>query len=166
MKKFIALVVIMLLPLGAFAQSGAKIAFVHASEIYVTMPEFTEVQKKLEAMSKEHMDEIKRLQDDIQNMTQAFLAQQDSLSDNIKTRRMQEIEEKQQRVQQYYQVAEEEMGKSQSEMMAPVNQKLRKAISDVGAEKGYTYIFDASNLLYTGADAIDATPFVKAKLGL
>ena len=40
------------------------------------------------------------------------------------------------------------------------------AIKAVGAEQGYTYIIDPQVLLYTGPNAIDATPMVKTKLGL
>jgi len=36
----------------------------------------------------------------------------------------------------------------------------------VGDEKGYTYILNPQVLLYKGNDAVDATDFVKAKLGI
>ena len=48
----------------------------------------------------------------------------------------------------------------------PIQQKLQDAIKAVGDEKGYTYIIDPAALLYTGSSAVDATPFVRTKLGL
>ncbi|MDH6343214.1 outer membrane protein [Parabacteroides sp. PFB2-12] len=166
MKKIIALVVVMLLPLGAFAQSGAKIACVKANEVYMAMPELEAAMKKLEALNEEYMVELKGMQEDAQNKYQAFMAQQDSLSENIKMRRMQEIEQINARSEELYQFAQQDIQKKQGELLAPVNQKLQKAISDVGAEKGFTYIIDVANLIYVGADAEDITPLVKAKLGL
>ena len=47
-----------------------------------------------------------------------------------------------------------------------VQEKLKKAIDAVGAEKGYTYILDPQIVLFSGNSAIDATQFVKAKLGI
>ena len=45
-------------------------------------------------------------------------------------------------------------------------QEVFMAIQKVGEEKGYTYIIDPAALLYTGTNAVDATPFVRTKLGL
>lgn len=42
----------------------------------------------------------------------------------------------------------------------------RNAIKAVGDEKGYTYILDPQIVLYQGNTAVDATQFVKAKLGI
>ncbi|MDH6311503.1 outer membrane protein [Parabacteroides sp. PFB2-10] len=166
MKKIIALVVVMLLPLGAFAQSSAKIACVKANEIYTTMPEFEAAMKKLEALNEEYMVELNTLREEAQNKYQTFMAQQDSLSENIKMRRIQEIEQLQARGEELSQFAQQDLQKQQGELLAPVNQKLQKAISDVGAEKGYTYIIDVTYLLYVGADAEDITSQVKTKLGM
>ena len=60
------------------------------------------------------------------------------------------------------------MSKKQQELLAPIQEKLRAAIKAVGDEKGYTYMLDNNPgiVLYTGNSAIDATPLVKAKLGL
>ena len=60
------------------------------------------------------------------------------------------------------------MQKAQQEKMTPIYKKLDDAIKAVGDEKGYAYIIDNNPgiVLYTGNAAIDATPLVKAKLGL
>ena len=46
--------------------------------------------------------------------------------------------------------------------------KLQNAIKAVGAEGGYTFIYDMSMgvVLYAGNGAEDVTPLVKAKLGI
>ena len=79
---------------------------------------------------------------------------------------MQEVEDLRQRMDNFVQVAQQDVNKKQQELIAPIQQKMADAIKAVGTEQGYTYIIDPQVLLYTGPNAIDATPFVKTKLGL
>ncbi len=164
MKKLIALVVVMLLPLGVFAQD--KVAFVYTQEVMVTMPEYKEVQKKLTELGETYRKEGQVYDDEFKRKYADFIAQQDSLTENIKNRRMQELQELQERIQNYMQFVEEDMQKKQQELSQPVLEKLRTAIKAVGAEKGYLYIIEPGALLYFSNKVEDATPFVKAKLGI
>ena len=52
--------------------------------------------------------------------------------------------------------------------LAFISEKIQKAIQAVGAEGGFTFIYDLSipAVIYTGNGAVDATPLVKAKLGI
>ncbi|MDF9829359.1 OmpH family outer membrane protein [Parabacteroides sp. PF5-6] len=165
MKKLVALVVIMLLPLGVFAQE-VKIAFVNTQEILMAMPELTAMNKQLEDLNLEFENELKSMNEEYTNKYQAFVQQQDSLTENIRLRRMQEIQDLQQRMEQLYQVAQQTVAQKQEELFKPVQEKMMKAINDVGTENKYTYIVNAGTLLYTGDTSIDATPLVKRKLGI
>ena len=152
MKKLIVLL-LMILPLGAIAQE-VKIAFVKTQEVFMAMPE------------EKYRVELKQMQDEYQKKYSDFVAQQDSLTENIKLRRMQEIQDIQERMDNFVQVAQQDVQKKQQELLQPIQQKLHEAIQKVGEEKGYTYIIDPAALLYTGTNAVDATPFVRTKLGL
>lgn len=111
---------------------------------------------------------MKTMEDEFQKKYTDYIAQQDSMTENIKLRRTQELEDIRQRVENFTQVAQQDMNKKQQELLAPIQDKLRNAIKAVGDEKGYAYIIDNNPgiVLYTGNAAIDATPLVKAKLGL
>ena len=52
--------------------------------------------------------------------------------------------------------------------MAPIQQKLAEAVKTVGQEGDFTFIFpnEQQLLLYQGANVINVTDTVKAKLGL
>jgi len=167
MKKLIALVVVMLLPLGMFAQD-AKIAYVNTQEIMAAMPEMADMEKKLADLNEEYTAELKKMDEEYTKKYQDYIAAQDSLTENIKLRRMEELEHMQQRMQQLYQTAQQDIPRKQEELYMPVYQRMMDAVKAVGNEKGYTYILslNQNNLLYTGANALDATPFVKTKLGL
>ena len=163
MKKFIILLFI-ILPLGLMAQE--KMAYVNAGEVFSKMPENSKIENELVALQEKYTAELKIMQDEYTRKTSDYIAQQDSLTENIKVRRMQEIEEIRARTENFVTVAQQDMEKKRQELWMPVQEKIQKAIKDVGDEKGYTYIFDPQVFLYVSPNAVDATPFVKAKLGL
>ena len=122
----------------------------------------------MKQMNDKYAGEMKTMEDEFQKKYTDYIAQQDSMTENIKLRRTQELEDIRQRVENFTQVAQQDMNKKQQELLAPIQDKLRNAIKAVGDEKGYAYIIDNNPgiVLYTGNAAIDATPLVKAKLGL
>ena len=166
MKKLIVLL-LMILPLSVWAQD-LKIAHVNIQEIFMAMPEMSTIEKKIADLNEEYTKELKQMEDEYTKKYSDFAAQQDSLTENIKLRRMQEIEDMRTRMENFVPIAREDMQKKQQELYQPVQDKIRNAIKAVGDEKGYTYVvsMETSLFLYTGNNAVDCTPFVKAKLGL
>ncbi len=156
MKKLIVLL-LMILPLGAIAQE-VKIAFVKTQEVFMAMPEVSGMEKQMADLNEKYRVELKQMQDEYQKKYSDFVAQQDSLTE--------EIQDIQERMDNFVQVAQQDVQKKQQELLQPIQQKLHEAIQKVGEEKGYTYIIDPAALLYTGTNAVDATPFVRTKLGL
>ena len=59
-----------------------------------------------------------------------------------------------------------DLAQMEQTVLAPMIERVRKAIQDVGAEQGFTYIFDTSTgvTLYNGGE--DVTELVKTKLGM
>jgi outer membrane protein len=164
MKKLIVLL-FMILPLGVIAQE-VKIAFVNTNEVFSLMPENANIEKELVALNEKYAAELKSMQEEYQRKAAAYIEQQDSLTENIRLKRMQDIEDIRTRIDNFYPIAQQDIEKKQQELIQPVREKIQKAIREVGEEKGYTYIIDPQILLYTGNNAIDATSFVKVKLGL
>ena len=166
MKKLIALLLMLLPFAGAVNAQEVKIAYVNTQEVFMALPEVADMQKKLEDLNAKYKKELETMQGEYQKKYSDFIAQQDSLTENIKVRRMQEVQDMQQRMDNFVQVAQQDVAKQQQDLLTPIQQKIQDAIKAVGAEKGYTYIIDPQVLLYQGSNAIDATQFVKAKLGL
>ena len=166
MKKLIALLLMLLPFAGAVNAQEVKIAFVNTQEVFMALPEVADMQKKLEDLNAKYKKELETMQGEYQKEYSDFIAQQDSLTENIKVRRMQEVQDMQQRMDNFVQVAQQDVAKQQQDLLTPIQQKIQDAIKAVGAEKGYTYIIDPQVLLYQGSNAIDATQFVKAKMGL
>ena len=148
MKKLVVLIM-MLLPLGVFAQD--KIAIVNTADIFNAMPEVSAVEKQLADLNAQYEKEFKTMQDEYTTKYSEYMSQQDSLTENIKLRRQQEIQDLETRIQNYVPVAQQDMQKKQQELYTPIQEKLQNAIKAVGDEKGYTYIINPQVLLYTGS---------------
>ena len=164
MKKLV-IFLLMMLALGLFAQES-KTAIVNTQEVMMAMPEFTDMQKQMQEMEANYQKELKVMSDEYEKKYSDFIAQQDSLTENIRLRRMQELEDIQQRSQNFIQVSQQDFQKKQGELLTPIQEKLRNAIAAVGKENGYLYILDPQIVLYKSDTAIDATAQVKAKLGI
>jgi len=155
----------MMLPLGVIAQE-VKIAYVNTSDVFMSMPEISDMEKQMTDLNEKYRVEMQQMQDEYQKKYSDFIAQQDELTENIKLRRMQEIEDIRARLENFVQVAQQDVQKKQQDLLQPIQERLQRAIEAVGQEKGYTYIIDPAALLYIGNNAVDATQFVRTKLGL
>ena len=70
------------------------------------------------------------------------------------------------RLQEFNQVAQQELQKKEQELMEPIIKKANEAITEVSKAGGYTVIFETGQMIYFDeAQVKDITPEVKAKLG-
>ena len=117
MKKLI-IFLLMMLPLGVFAQES-KIAIVNTQEVIQAMPEFATMQKQMADMEAKYKNEMQVMQDEYNKKYSDFVAQQDSLTENIKMRRMQELQDMEQRTQNFIQISQQDFQKKQGELFTP-----------------------------------------------
>ena len=170
MLKKIALVMLLALPMGVFAQN-LKFGHINAQEIVSAMPEFAKAQSDIEALDKQLTSELQRTQEEFNKKYQEFqqAIAKDSLPANIAERRQKELQDMMQRQEQFQQDAQQQMAKAQNDAMAPIYQKLDNAIKAVGAAEGVIYIFDLArtSIPYVNeSQSINLTNKVKANLGI
>ncbi|MGM9868467.1 MAG: OmpH family outer membrane protein [Sodaliphilus sp.] len=169
MMKRVMLLLVALLPICAWAQSQ-KIAVVDVVSIYNACPEKDSAEHVLANLSAQYQKEYKLMQDDFGKKYAEFqrIANDPSVAPTIKERRIQEIQDEDEKVKQFVKTVDKELAQKKAELKKPILAKIHQAIKAVGEEVGYTYIFDVSQtpLLYQGADAINLTPLIKEKLGL
>ena len=166
LKKFAIAIVMFVLPLGAMAQS--KLAHMNSQEIIVVMQEYKDAVATLESRQKGYQDELTRIQEELQKKYNEYVAQADSLPRNIAERREKEINDMNQRFQEFQQEASQAMQQAQQDVMNPILQKVSDAVQVVGKADGYTYVIDLANssVTYVGTDAVDITAKIKAQLGI
>lgn len=164
MKKLIVSM-LLLLPLGLAAQE-MKIAIVNTQEVFSLLPELSDVENQIATFTKQYEDQMKGMEDEYNRKYADLTAQSDSLTENIRILRIQEIEDIRTRLENFIPTARQEIEKKQNELVTPLQEKIHRAIKEVADENGYTYVMSPQVMLYTGNSAIDATDKVKAKLGL
>ena len=165
MKKLIILLV-MFLPFCLKAQQAQKIAYVNVGEVMMAMPEADKAEKDLVAFRENWTKELNTMQDEFNKKYQAYVAERDSLTENIRLKRESDLTDLQQRTQNYMQQADSEYKAKQEELFKPIQDKVASAIKAVGDEKGYTFIITPEVLLYVNPNAENATAAVKSKLGI
>ena len=163
--KRIVLSLMLLLPLSMVAQEG-KIAVVNFMEVINAMPEVSVMESELMALQQRWQAELQTLENDHNRKYSDYINQQDSLNDNIKTMRIQEIEDLKNRYENLLQMAQQDTEKKRDELFTPIQEKVLNAIKEVGDDNSYSIVLPHNSLLYVGKSTEDATAKVKAKLGL
>ncbi len=143
-----------------------KFGTVNTQEVFMQMPEKATAEKTLQDINKKYEDEFLKIQEEFARKYEEFQALGDTVPETIRARRIQEVQDAQARIEQFREMATQDIQKQQEALFAPIQQKLMDAIKAVGIEGSYTYIFDLSTVAYSGGASEDVTPLVKAKLGI
>ena len=162
MKK----IIIAMMLIAPMALSAQKFGHINTQELFTQMPEVAQIKLKMDTIQGQYETQLASMQEEIQKKMQDYQAQEATMADAVKQIRQQELQEMNQRIQLFYQTAEQDIQKKQQELLTPVHEKMSKAIKAVGERENYTYIFDSQAMVHIGADAIDATPAVKKELGI
>ncbi len=165
-KKFLIAVAIAV-PMLASAQT-AKFGTINAEEVFAVMPESKTAQDEIAAASKQYEDEYAKLNAEMQKKFTEYQALQNDAStpQSIKDRRLQEMQDLDQKAQQFAETAKMDLQRKQQQLMQPIQEKLIKAIQEVGANNGFTMIFPAGVAYFTSTEVVDITPLVKTHLGI
>lgn len=166
MKKLI-LMLLMCAPIAAMAQ---KFGHVNAQDIIQVLPDYTKAKAEIDALQQQYEADLKSMQDEFATKVQKYESDMkaQTLPENIRQRREQELGEMQQKIQQSYQDNQQALAKASQEKMAAITTKVIDAIKAVGQAGGYVYIMDiAGGVPYISTTlSTDVTAEVKAKLGL
>lgn len=168
MIKKLLLAVAIALPMCVSAQ--AKFGYMNSQEIFNVMPEKATAENTLKGVAEKYESEYQKLQEEFNKNYAEFkeLEKDANTPQSIKERRQQELQEKYNKINNFQQTAAQDIEKQQQTLMAPIQDKLQKAIQSVGAENGFTFIFDLAvpSVAYSGTGATDVTALIKAKLGI
>ena len=166
MFKLVAVVAFLLTAMGVSAQ--VKLGHIETQKLIQAMPEMAAARKTMETKQTEIEKELTNMQEQFKMKLDEYSKNGKAMSDVIRASKEQELQELQQRIQSFQQIAMDNLEKTQAELMQPIMDKALNAIKAVGKEHGFTYIFDLSQggILYTADNTEDVLPLVKKKLGL
>ncbi len=162
MKKLFVIFAL-LLPMMASAQ---KYGHVNTQELFQLMPELKDITARLDSLNKQYEDLLVKMQEEYQKKAQEYEQKATTMTDAMRQIQEEELYTMQQRLQTTYQTAQQDIQQKRQEFVAPVQEKMIKAIQAVGQEKGFTYIFDTAALVYVDPSATDVMADVKTKLGI
>lgn len=163
MIKRLLLAIMIALPMSVFAQ---KFGVINTQALMETMPEMKTVQEQMEASAKKYQAEFDKLKEEFDKKFTEFQALEESTPQTIKDRRMQEMQELDAKIQQFRETALQDQQRQQQQLMAPIQEKVMKAIQSVGDEGGFTFNFENMMPVFTGKDVTDITESVKTRLGV
>ena len=167
MKKVLKLtlaVVCVMFSTSLFAQ---KIGRINSQDVVVNMPEFKEAQTQIEALAKDLQAQAETIQVEMNNKLQEYQKGAETMTDAVRQLKEKELNDLNTRLQEFNQVAQQELQKKEQELMEPIIKKANEAISEVAKAGGYTVIMESGSMVYFDeANVKDISPEVKAKLGI
>ena len=166
MKKVLKLtlaVVCVMFSTSLFAQ---KIGRISSQEVVVNMAEYKEAQTQLEALAKDLQAQAETIQVEMNNKLQEYQKGAETMTDAVRQLKEKELTDLNTRLQEFNQVAQQELQKKEQELMEPIIKKANEAISEVAKAGGYAVIMETGSMVYFDeAQVKDITPEVKTKLG-
>jgi len=149
---------------ASFAQ---KTAHIELDSLLAIMPEMVEAKKASADYYKQLETTLTTMQKELNDKFADYQANQAKYTDLIKQTKEKEVQDLQQRIQDFQVQAQTEFQKKNDELTRPINAKAKKAIEKVAKTKGYKMVVDSSVgvLLYT-EPADDIFSAVKAELGI
>ncbi|MCH1576035.1 MAG: OmpH family outer membrane protein [Flavobacteriales bacterium] len=151
----------------SFAQvMEARFGHIDTQSLLESMPERNSIQTEIETAAGQFEQEIVRMQGELEAKVGEYQQKAESWPAAIRAQKEQEITADQQGLEQFYQTVQQELASMEARLLEPMIERARLAIEGVGAEEGFTYIFDTSSgaTVYNGGE--DVLALVKAKLGL
>ncbi|MBD8349175.1 MULTISPECIES: OmpH family outer membrane protein [unclassified Dysgonomonas] len=168
MKKFILLFGLFI----AFAASGysQKFALIDMEYILKNISSYETANQQLEAISKKWQTEVETSQQEVQNMYKTYQSEIVFLSADQKTKRENEIVEKEKAVQELkrkYFGPEGEVFKRREALIKPIQDDIYNAVKEISDTKGYQLVLDrasATSIIFA-SPRIDISNEVLSKLG-
>lgn len=153
------------------AQQKMKIGYINSQELLAAMPESDSAQAKLQQLAKEHENTLDEMTVEFNKKLDAYkkaLNATPPMSELSRSTREGELQDLQDRIQKFQDQAQQDLQQKRTDLFKPIQDKALKAVSDVAAENGFTYILDTGTgaVVYTSPDAQNIMPLVKTKLGL
>lgn len=146
--------------------SQVTVAYVNTTDLLNDFPAKAAATQKLIVLSENYKKELELMQNEYNKKYSDYITYQGSLAENIKLRRMQELTELENKMQQFMQLAQKDIEQQEKAMLEPLKKQISDAILQVGVEQNFTVIYDLANpgIAFINPVAVDANPLVRAKL--
>lgn len=169
MNNYIKIFSLSLAILFSMQLSAQKFGYINTQELIKDIPEVKEANSNLETFKKQlqklGQEKVKNLQTKYQSLqrrqSEGAIAPVQLETESAK------LKEEEAEIMEFEKSSQEKIVKKSEQLLAPLREKIQKAIDDVAAENGYDYIFDYSvGIILYAEDSTNVSAMVKAKLGI
>ena len=168
MLKKLLILFIAIAPVAVVAQN-VQIATVNSQEIIMAMPEISEIERQQADQMEQIRGTMQELEALYNRQVAEFMALPETTSDAIRSDRLREIQQIEERFQTFVQNSEQELQQTMMRLFEPVQRRVMEAIEAVAREGGYLFVKDLSSpsaIIFINDNAVDITPRVRARLGI
>ena len=167
LKKLFVLILCAVATISAGAQNQ-KFGHIDLQALVQLMPERTTAETEFNNFQSDLEDVLGEMQQNYQQKLTELEQLGDGASEVRRNAKITELQELQQRIQNYQMTAQQQLQQKQAELLSPVFDKAEAAIEEVAKEQGLLYVFDIGSrvVLYKSNQSVDLLPMVKQKLGI
>ncbi len=163
-----------MLILGSFSANAQKVGYCELEKIISIMPEYEKAKAKLEGEMQDIQNQAEEMQVEFNNKYKEYtdnmaLADSDDKkwSPAIQQVKEQELQQLQQRIQDFQMTAQQTLQDRQLQLMQPITDKVDSVLDVIMNENGYLYIIKDLTVIQVNKKKVDDVgPLVKQKLGL
>ena len=165
MKKCVMFIALFCLCSGVLVQAQTKSGHINFEEVVNLMPQRDSAYTNLQLFIGTLEETYVGIQNEYQMKATEYQQRQATWTASILETKQRELSQIMERLEQFQQSAQQEMGQMQNMLLTPVYNKAREAIEKVGKELGLVYVFDSSGMLYIDENqSINLLDKVKAEL--
>lgn len=166
--KLLFLAMVMVMSGSVLKAQTLKFGHIDVEAVVAEMPEYKNIQTVLDAETTKLESQFTTMREELGKLEADYQQKAAKLNPGEREAKERELTEMQQKVQAFFQNAQQSLQQKNQEMQMPVWDKLNKAIDAVGEEGGFMYIFEVKSglTLYHSKQSVDITSLVKTKLGI
>lgn len=153
MKRFLMIIAVFLI--AASAGKAQKFAYIDSEFILENIPEYTDAKKEVDELSMQWQRDIEAKFAEIDQLYKKFTAEAVLLPDDIKSKREQEIIQKEKAAKDLQKQrfgTDGDLFKRREELIKPIQEKIAAALESLASTENYAVIFDKAgsvSMMYT-----------------
>lgn len=156
----IALGAVLLFAVSAAVGQTSKSAYVDSEKILSELPEAQKASKELETLVNAWQDTLAKMNSDLQKQFEEYQKQESIMpaaKKEAEQKRLADLDTKRREyATQKLDARTGEAAQEREKRLAPIREKVLRAIETVAREDGFTFVFDRTNILY-GDAKVDLT---------
>ena len=167
MKHLKTVAIAIILFIGTQVSAQTKVAHIDLQSLITSMPEMKVAQDQMKKIQETYDKDYKNMVAEYQTKLQKYEQESATAGDALNDTRSKEMQDMGNRIQQFQQTAQKELGQKEMDLIKPIMEKAQKAIQKVAKAKGVNYVLDAttgSGVLFAEG-GIDLLADVKKELG-